>query len=245
MAGLFCVTHEPTERVRSTALLRACNARNRQILDSAIDYAVLATDLDGRVTRWNEGAHRVLGWTEAEMLGQSLERFFVPEDVAGGRVEAETRNSLTDDRRRRYVEPKIRAHALKAGDFVAVSLADTGKGIPPEQLDRIFEPFFTTFEPFFTTKDVGQGTGPGLSQVFRLAKQSDGYVLVESVEERAGRSRSTCPVHTAPRRPRRRWKIRLWSTDAAHACWWSRTMPRSGCYRPTLSRSSGTTRTSP
>ena len=43
----------------------------RQIVDSAIDTAIISTDRQGRVTSWNEGAHRILGWTEAEMIGQS------------------------------------------------------------------------------------------------------------------------------------------------------------------------------
>jgi two-component system NtrC family sensor kinase len=57
--------------------------------------------------------------------------------------------------------------------YVAVSVADTGIGIPPDQLERIFE-------PFFTTKQAGQGTGLGLSQVFGFARQSGGEVTVAS-----------------------------------------------------------------
>jgi two-component system NtrC family sensor kinase len=57
--------------------------------------------------------------------------------------------------------------------YVAVSVADTGIGIPPDQIERIFE-------PFFTTKQAGHGTGLGLSQVFGFAKQSDGEVAVSS-----------------------------------------------------------------
>jgi two-component system NtrC family sensor kinase len=57
--------------------------------------------------------------------------------------------------------------------YVAVSVADTGVGIPQDQFGRIFE-------PFFTTKQVGQGTGLGLSQVFGFAKQSGGEVAVAS-----------------------------------------------------------------
>ncbi|GAB6845067.1 PAS domain S-box-containing protein [Methylorubrum rhodinum] len=70
--------------------------------------------------------------------------------------------------------PALRTHPEVVGDFVAVSIGDTGSGIAPADLNRIFE-------PFFTTKGVGQGTGLGLSQVFGFAKQSGGDIAVESV----------------------------------------------------------------
>ncbi|MCE4226509.1 response regulator [Methylobacterium sp. C25] len=69
--------------------------------------------------------------------------------------------------------PRTLTRGAVKGPFVAISISDTGSGIPPEQVDRIFE-------PFFTTKGVGQGTGLGLSQVFGFAKQSGGEVTVES-----------------------------------------------------------------
>ena len=69
--------------------------------------------------------------------------------------------------------PAVRTHEADGGAFVAVSVTDTGCGIPPDLLGRIFE-------PFYTTKEVGKGTGLGLSQVFGFAKQSGGNVAVES-----------------------------------------------------------------
>jgi two-component system NtrC family sensor kinase len=60
-----------------------------------------------------------------------------------------------------------------AGSFAAVSLTDTGGGIPAAALPRVFE-------PFFTTKEVGKGTGLGLSQVYGFARQSGGTVTIDS-----------------------------------------------------------------
>ena len=52
----------------------------RQIVDGAADTAIISIDSAGRVTSWNEGARRILGWTEAEMLGEKLGRIFTDED---------------------------------------------------------------------------------------------------------------------------------------------------------------------
>ena len=69
--------------------------------------------------------------------------------------------------------PAQRGQPLRPGDFIAISVTDTGSGIAPEHLNAIFE-------PFFTTKEVGKGTGLGLSQAFGFAKQSEGDITVAS-----------------------------------------------------------------
>ena len=69
--------------------------------------------------------------------------------------------------------PALRSHAGKAGNFVAVSVTDTGSGIAADNLQSIFE-------PFFTTKEIGKGTGLGLSQALGFAKQSGGEIEVKS-----------------------------------------------------------------
>ena len=62
---------------------------SRAVLDSATDYAIFTLDIEGRVSSWNAGAARVLGWAEADILGQPGEVIFTPEDVAKGVPQAE------------------------------------------------------------------------------------------------------------------------------------------------------------
>jgi PAS domain S-box-containing protein len=68
------------------------------MVNSAIDTAIIGTEIDGRVVSWSEGARRILGWTEAEMLGQDLSRLFTDEDRAAGKLAVEMAEALAHGR---------------------------------------------------------------------------------------------------------------------------------------------------
>ena len=80
------------------AAVRASENRYQSVFDSITDFALIVTDRDGQVTDWNTGAERILGWSETEMRGQDVERFFTPEDRAVSRARTEMRLSLEQGR---------------------------------------------------------------------------------------------------------------------------------------------------
>ena len=82
--GAVMTFFDITARRHAEEQARATEARMRMVAESANDYAIITMDEEGRTTSWNKGAEYLFGYIEQEMLGQTLERLFVPEDRAAG-----------------------------------------------------------------------------------------------------------------------------------------------------------------
>src|SRR4029078_11317144 len=85
----------------------------------------------------------------------------------GGKLVVETRNMVFDEQHADFHSE------LPPGEYVQLSISDSGTGMPPDVRDRVFE-------PFFTTKEKGRGTGLGLAMVYGFVKQSGGHVTIYS-----------------------------------------------------------------
>jgi signal transduction histidine kinase/CheY-like chemotaxis protein len=99
----------------------------------------------------------------------------------GGKLIVETRNVSVDEAMAK------RRPQLAAGDYIRLSVEDTGHGMDAATQERIFE-------PFFTTKELGKGTGLGLATVYGVVKQSGGCIWVESQLEEGTRFEVYLPV---------------------------------------------------
>lgn len=146
------------EKINLNDLVVATGSLLRRTLGEHIEISsLLAEEL------WETNTDR--GQVEAAVINLCLNaRDAMPE---GGRLFIRTKN-VTLDEDYAALNPEARS-----GDYVALSVTDTGTGMTQEVLSR-------AFEPFFTTKDVGKGTGLGLSMVYGFAKQSKGHVAIYS-----------------------------------------------------------------
>src|SRR5450755_1763828 len=153
---------------------------------------LIGEDVEFLTSLTNEAAHTR---ADAGQLEQVLMNLVVNAKDAmsgGGTLTIQTEKIVVDDGHRRG------ATFIRPGDYVMLSVSDTGMGMDKETQSRIFE-------PFFTTKEKGKGTGLGLSTVYGIVKQSGGYVLVQSEEGRGSvfqiylpRAEGIAEKHAAP-----------------------------------------------
>jgi two-component system cell cycle sensor histidine kinase/response regulator CckA len=132
---------------------------------------LIGEDVEFSVSLAPEAAHTR---ADAGQLEQVLMNLVVNAKDAmssGGKLSIETQNMVVDEAHRRAQT------FIRPGQYVMLSVSDTGMGMDRETQSRIFE-------PFFTTKEKGKGTGLGLSTVYGIVKQSGGYVMVHSEKAR-------------------------------------------------------------
>ncbi|MDX1675868.1 MAG: response regulator, partial [Longimicrobiales bacterium] len=143
-------------------------------------------DLNATIAEMESMLRRLLG--ETVTLSTSLEPDLAPARLDPGQIQQVIMNlcvnardampdggTLTVETRNRHSGSPIPAHdgALPPGDYIELSVADSGVGLDPELMERVFE-------PFFTTKGPGEGTGLGLATVHGIVNQSRGGIAVES-----------------------------------------------------------------
>ena len=87
-----------TERNRAREASRESEERLRLVVENAREYAILSTDLERRITSWNSGAERLIGFKDREVIGQPADLIFTPEDRAAGAPEAEAQTALAEGR---------------------------------------------------------------------------------------------------------------------------------------------------
>jgi signal transduction histidine kinase/ActR/RegA family two-component response regulator len=159
------LTNQLLSFARSQSLLPK-HTRVNQLINGMKDLLEISvgSGIEVEFDLCEEDASVVLDPSQLEMAILNLavnSRDAMPE---GGRLKITTGTRYLDEDR-----------DLPEGDYVLVSVSDTGSGIPPHILGKVFD-------PFFTTKPVGSGTGLGLSQVYGFARQSGGQARIRSSE---------------------------------------------------------------
>ncbi len=112
-------------------------------------------------------------YCDSTMIEQTLVNLVVN---ARDAIDGEGKIAVTTSQQQFSEGDQLLSGSVKPGQFISISVRDTGCGIPTELHDKIFE-------PFFTSKASGQGTGLGLSVIFGIVKQHDGFIHLESAPD--------------------------------------------------------------
>lgn len=154
-------------------------ARQQPLAAKPVDVRTLVSDMADMMTRMAgetvkietvSGAGLWPALADENQLENALLNLVVNARDAmpnGGQITVETSNAYLDES---YV---AQVGDIKAGQYVMLSVSDTGTGIPPDKIHKVFE-------PFFTSKPPGQGTGLGLAMIHGFVKQSGGHIRIYS-----------------------------------------------------------------
>lgn len=96
--AMLIVSTDISERKHAEAALRSSEERMRLVLEAAVEYAIFTTDPAGRITTWNPGAQRLLGYSESEVIGQKSDLIFIEADRRAGAPAAEIEQAVRDGR---------------------------------------------------------------------------------------------------------------------------------------------------
>jgi signal transduction histidine kinase/CheY-like chemotaxis protein len=188
-ATLLCyrAADEPTQR-RAAAILSIAD-RGERLIRQLLAFSRRrmlrpeAVALQGRISEIEELVHRSLREDIVVTIGLPADLWPVMVDpgefeLALLNIAVNARNAMPNGGAFRLVAGNTRCRGETAsgglvGEFVVITLMDTGAGMPAEVMAR-------AFEPYFTTKPVGRGSGLGLSQVYGFARQSGGSAILGS-----------------------------------------------------------------
>ena len=127
IAGVVLTLVDVTERNRVTAALRQSEERQRLLIESAKEYAIFTIDRERRVDSWNMGAGALFGYSESEIIGQSADILFVPEDRERGDAEREMRLARDEGRAENERWHLRKDGSLFYGSGAVMALRDRGE----------------------------------------------------------------------------------------------------------------------
>jgi PAS domain S-box-containing protein len=168
-------------KVRLTDINRLLKEQN--LLFSRANKAVVFKD-DFDTNLWNVEA-------DQDQIEQVILNIYMNAMQAmpeGGTLTVQTENLTID-------EERLTPYRVKAGDYIKITVADTGIGMDKKTQGRIFD-------PFFTTREMGRGKGLGLASVYGIIKNHEGFINVDSQKDRGARFEIYLPASRKPAPPK-------------------------------------------